>query len=324
MAPVDGSEPAIGGVWPSDVSAAAVIPDLVPARMVNEFSYCPRLFYLEWVQARFEHNADTMEGVYRHRAVDRAAGRVPSADQAEDLKRATSVMVGSEALGLVAVIDILEGVDGAVRPVDIKKGRPPAHGPAWEPELVQLCVQGLLLRDQGYRCDEGVLYFAETRERRAVPFDDALVRRTLALVKELREVAAGEDVPPPLIDSPKCPRCSLVGICLPDETNVLTERSVRPPRRLTPRADAARPLYVTESGVTVGMRDGRVAVSRKGEVLGEARLIDVSQINVVGNAQVTTQLLRECFRREVPVLWFSYGGWFSGMAATGFARGAGS
>lgn len=43
-------------------------------------------------------------------------------------------------------------------------------------------------------------------------------------------------------------------------------------------------------------------------------MLDVSQINVLGNAQVSTQLLRECFRRQVPVLWFSYGGWFSGMA----------
>lgn len=25
------------------------VPDLVPVRMVNEFTYCPRLFFLEWV-----------------------------------------------------------------------------------------------------------------------------------------------------------------------------------------------------------------------------------------------------------------------------------
>ena len=25
-------------------------PDLLPARMVNEFAYCPRLAYMEWVQ----------------------------------------------------------------------------------------------------------------------------------------------------------------------------------------------------------------------------------------------------------------------------------
>ena len=39
--------------------AGGVVPDLVPARMVNEATYCPRLFYLEWVQSQFEDSADT-------------------------------------------------------------------------------------------------------------------------------------------------------------------------------------------------------------------------------------------------------------------------
>jgi CRISPR-associated protein Cas1 len=290
------------------------LPDLVPARMVNEFTYCPRLFYLEWVEAQFEHNTDTAEGEWHHRAVNRAAGRVPDPEQADDLKGATSVMLGSERLGLVALIDILEGDGEGVRPVDVKKGRPPEHGPAWEPELIQLCAQGLLLRENGYLCEEGVLYFAETRQRRVVPFDDDLVARTLELVEELKTTARSSAAPPPLVDSPKCPRCSLVGICLPDEVNTLSERTVRPPRRLTPRDSEARPLYVTEQGAYVGMRDGRVEITRKAEKLGSARLIDVSQINVIGNVQITTQLLRECFRREVPVLWFTYGGWFAGVA----------
>lgn len=38
------------------------VPRLVPARMLNEFTYCPRLFYLEWVEGLFEENADTAEG----------------------------------------------------------------------------------------------------------------------------------------------------------------------------------------------------------------------------------------------------------------------
>ena len=98
------------------------VPALVPARMVNEFTYCPRLFHIEWVQALFEGNADTSEGSWQHRAVDRAAGKVPTPEQVGDLKRATAVMLGSETLGVVAVIDLLEAKDGKVVPVDTKKG----------------------------------------------------------------------------------------------------------------------------------------------------------------------------------------------------------
>ena len=37
-------------------------PDLVPARMLNEYAYCPRLAYLEWVQGEFDDSVDTIEG----------------------------------------------------------------------------------------------------------------------------------------------------------------------------------------------------------------------------------------------------------------------
>lgn len=290
------------------------VPDLVPARMVNEFTYCPRLFFLEWVQARFADNEDTVEGRYVHRAVDQSTGGAPLPGEGE-LVAARSVMLSSPALGLVAKVDLIEADGEHVRPIDTKRGSPPdTPERSWEPERIQLCVQGLLLREAGYECGEGVLYFAEARRRVVVPFDDELVARTLHLLKDLREAAGRDLPPPPLVDSPKCPRCSLVGICLPDEVNLLASRSTRPPRRLLPRDPSHRPLYVTEQGTTVGKREGRVEISRKGESIHSVRLLDVSQLCVFGNVQVTTQLLRELFARDVPVCWFSHGGWFSGMA----------
>lgn len=291
------------------------VPELVPARMVNEYAYCPRLFFLEWVQSRWADNLDTEQGRWHHRAVDVERGRVPLPDDADDLRRARSVLLSSPELGMVARVDVLEGDGDEVVPVDTKRGAPPDVAErAWEPERVQLCVQGLLLREAGYRCERGVLYFAGARERVEVRFDEALEARTRALVAELRATAARDEAPPPLVDSPKCPRCSLVGICLPDETNLLAARASRPPRRLVPTASAARPLYVTEQGAYLGKKAGRLEVRREGEVVASVRLIDVSHVAVFGNVQVGTQLLRELFAREIPVCWFSYGGWFAGIA----------
>lgn len=247
-----------------DSEAAEAVPELVPARMVNEFCYCPRLFFLEWVQARWQDNLDTVVGRDEHRRVDRPAGAAPLPDEGP-LVAARSLQLTSERLGLVAKIDLVEGDGAAVRPVDTKKGHPPdTPEQAWEPERVQLCIQGLLLREAGYACDEGVLYFAAARRRVVVPFTDALVERTLQMVEELRQVAARDVPPPPLVDSPKCPRCSLVGICLPDETNALARRSDLPVRRLLPRDPAPRPLYVTEQGCWVRKKGGRVEVTREG------------------------------------------------------------
>ncbi len=291
------------------------VPELVPARMVNEHAYCPRLFFLEWVQQRWEDNPDTVEGRDVHRRVDKPGGQAPGPDDDEELRVVRSLQLSSPDLGLVATVDLVEGDGGAVRPVEMKRGHPPeVPERAWEPERVQLCAQGLLLRDAGYRCEEGVLYFSGARQRVRVPFDEALEARTMEVLAELRRTAAQDLPPPPLVDSPKCPRCSLVGICLPDETNALAARNEQPPRRLVPRDPSARPLYISEHGAYLRKRGGRIEVHRDDQVLETIRLIDVSQVCMFGNVQVSSQLLRELFARDVPVCWFSYGGWFQGMA----------
>ena len=49
----------------------------LPARMVNEYVYCPRLAYLEWVQGEWADSADTVGGTHVHRRVDREDRPLP-------------------------------------------------------------------------------------------------------------------------------------------------------------------------------------------------------------------------------------------------------
>ena len=58
----------------------------LPARMLNEFSYCPRLFYLEYVEGLFAHNRYTVEGEARHRRVDKKTDSLPSGDDVLETK----------------------------------------------------------------------------------------------------------------------------------------------------------------------------------------------------------------------------------------------
>ena len=46
----------------------------IPARMLNEFVYCPWLGYQMWVQGEFAGSADTVEGRAKYRRVDVKAG----------------------------------------------------------------------------------------------------------------------------------------------------------------------------------------------------------------------------------------------------------
>ena len=308
----------------------ASTPELVPARMLNEYAYCPRLAYLEWVQGEFEDSVDTIEGRFQHRRVDRPSGELPvrstgdtadlldEDDAAYETIHARSVMLSDSALGAVARIDLIEGQGKTVTPVDYKHGKAPdVPEGAWEPERIQVCLQGLLLRANGYTCNEGMIYFIESRQRVRVPLDGALVSRTMELLSGLRNMAAFGQIPGPLVDSPKCPRCSLVGICLPDEVNFITAKAetVKPEdvRRLAPARDDSVPVYVQSQGAVVGKSGDQLQVKQKGQVLQKVRLMEVSHLSLFGNVQVTAQALRELCARNIPVCHFTYGGWFSGI-----------
>ena len=53
------------------------LPDYLPARMVNEFVYCPRLFFYEWVEGVFRESVDTVEGKAQHKRVDAKSTKLP-------------------------------------------------------------------------------------------------------------------------------------------------------------------------------------------------------------------------------------------------------
>lgn len=291
-------------------------PELVPTRMLNEHVYCPRLAYLEWVDQRFVDSGDTARGSFAHRRVDKPRGDPPAPDPQEgERPPSTAVEISSERLGIVARIDLLESRGDGVVPVEFKTGAPrQGDSVLWPPEQIQLCAQVLLLRDAGYRVERAEVWFAGTRTRHDVPIDDELVGQTLAALADLRATAARDEAPPPLVDSPKCPRCSLVGLCLPDELNLLNERSLRSPRRLVAADPAAQPLYATTPGSRVTKRGGRVLLIEDRKEVSSRRLLDVSHVAVFGNVDVSSALLRECFDAGIAVLWFSHGGWFSGFA----------
>jgi CRISP-associated protein Cas1 len=315
---------------PRRLPIASSAPALVPARMINEVLYCERLLYLEWAQGEFADNAFTVEGRATHKRADQPGGKLPvapsdgacgdaetganvgaSAQATADVSdpslppdlpyQARTLWLSSERIGMTAKIDVVEGsADGYVVPIEYKRGKAPdLHEGAYLPERAQLCTQVLLLREHGYRCDHGDIYFAGSRRRVTITMDEALVTATLGAVARARQLTEAAEAPSPLVDSPKCNGCSLVGICLPDEVNLLrglergslqepeppregplavldapaptdpdpwdlgseASEPVRPLRRLHPASDEKLPLYVQEQGARIGL-DGDCLIVR--------------------------------------------------------------
>jgi CRISPR-associated endonuclease Cas1/CRISPR-associated protein Cas4 len=299
--------------------APPVIGDapLIPARMVNEFVYCPRLAYLMWTQSEFTDTADTVEGRRVHARADTPTRPLPNPDiiaETEPSLTTRAVTLSSATLGVIAKIDIAETEDGAVTPVDYKRGKRPhiAQG-AYEPERVQVCLQALLLEEHGYRVAEGAIWYAESRERVRIELDDALRTAARTAVHQLRLSVAQGRIPPPLSDSPKCPRCALVSICLPDEVAAL-RGSPLAPRPIAVPADEALPLVVQSQRARIGKEGETLKITDEEQGDTTVRLIDVSDLVLFGNVHITTPALAALLERDIPVTFLSHGGWFRGMA----------
>ena len=358
----------------------------IPARMLNEFVYCPRLFYYEFVESVFVESADTLRGSAIHQRVDSGSGALPAArkkrengkanpagaqsstgadaertgipqspeqHQPEEVIHSRSVQMGSEQLGVVAKMDLVEvrassGVPGEtadlfstleVCPVDYKAGAPREGADAnevWDTDKMQLGLQALILRHNGYSCKEGIIYYRATKQRVRLPITEDLEKWIQQTIVEARRTVT-KPIPPPLVNSPKCVRCSLAPVCLPDETRLLaqpaqpalgdtdsTGNSVPAPssridpvkaplRRLMAARDDTRPLYLNTPGLRVGCKDEVLQVKDKDRVLEEVRMRDLSHVALFGNIQVSTQAIQAICELEIPLTYFSMGGWFYGI-----------
>src|SRR5208283_3812448 len=106
------------------------LPDYLPARMLNEYVYCPRLFFYEWVEGVFENSPDTLDGQAKHTRVDSGPSPMPEAEGMNgEAIHSRSVTLSSERVGLTAKLDLIasdaSAADGkSVRPVDYKRGKP--------------------------------------------------------------------------------------------------------------------------------------------------------------------------------------------------------
>ncbi len=276
---------------------------------------------------------------------DAEVAEVP-AEEARDIQT-RSLWLTSDRLGITTKIDVVEEqADGSVSVVEYKRGK--SKGLEWGaylPERAQLCAQVLVLRDHGYVVNDAFIYYAGDRKRVPIEINDWLINTTLDAVKWVREVVARDTIPSPLKDNPKCNGCSLSGVCLPDEVNLLKaldgepidtvidpyehehlkgpispdpwdivgpqEKPTTTLRQLVPSRDDRVPVYVRDQGGVIGLSGEQLTISTPSG-RQSARLPNTSEVNVFGNIQITTQALRALVERGIPVSLFSYGGWFSG------------
>jgi len=284
-----------------------------------------------------------------HKRVTKIVEDADGADDPERPRSIRSLALTSGRLGLTATLDLAEIEGTRAVPVEYRKGRPRhntlvgdqsgvgdemmedppmLHVPEpWPTDRVQLGLQVLLLEEAGYSVPEAFLYYAAEKLRLRVDVDDGLRTDALATLDAAKQAAAGPR-PAPLLNDPRCPKCSLQPICLPDEVNhqrltaaamgetgangeavtVGTLQDVMP-RKLWPPRDDGIHAVLQRDGVRVGVRGQSVKITNKdGATAKEFPLANLESLAALGGVQVSTQALTVFAEHQVPVAFLSGAG----------------
>ena len=160
---------------------------LMPVRRLHNYLYCPRLFYLQWVEELFVENADTASGSALHKRVDAPSHGV-EAIELDEREKLRSVSLSSEILKITGKIDLLETRDNQKTLLDYKRGSPSVddlgNESAKDNDAMQLTAYALLLEEHGIQVDNAAIYYAAVKKRISVAIDTALKERCIQFIKE--------------------------------------------------------------------------------------------------------------------------------------------
>jgi CRISPR-associated protein Cas1 len=264
---------------------------------LHALAYCERLFYLEEVE--------------EIRVADEAvfAGRTLHAELDEP-GEVVDLTLESSALGVRGRLDAFRSRDGAVFPVEHKRGRAKRSSSgaalAWETDVLQVSAYALLLEEHlGRPVPEGRVRYHKDSVTVRVPVDDEARAAVVRAVARGRELARSSARPAVTTQENRCVRCSLAPVCLPEEAR-LAEASregteTTSPVRLYPPDTERRSLHVVTQGARVGRSGETFEVGERDGSKTKVGARDVSDVVIHGFAQITTQALRFCADEQIPV-----------------------
>ena len=286
----------------------------IPISLVAHWQFCPRRAWLEAMGERPPRTGQMAEGLARHERVDHPTTREGSATL-------RGVDVRHSRLGFHGRIDRAERYgDSSLRLVEHKATPVRRRAEVTEANRLQLTLQTMALEDQGFTVGEAAVYFPNHHTTVYVELEECDRVAAAEAVAATREVVNAPTAPLPLIDDPKCMRCSHAAICLPEERQ---EQEVR--RRITRPDPHADTVHLTTPGSRASVRSGRLTVVKGEESLASVPLERVAAIVVHGNVDLSGALVREMLWRGLPVVWCTGAGrvvgWASGaMPPNGGAR----
>lgn len=211
--------------------------DLLPISALQHLIYCPRQCALIHNEQQWAENRLTVEGQQLHEK----AHDVKFGQSRSGVRIARGLRLRSFEFGITGQADVVEfdepnainsltkfsppvpsgetsiALNAAhVLPIEYKRGKPKPH----DADKVQLCAQALCLEEMlslAAPIPEGRLFYGQTRRRQDVHFDQKLRQVTHETISQLRELIESGRTPSARYEKTKCDRCSLIGLCMPQQ-----------------------------------------------------------------------------------------------------------
>lgn len=181
---------------------------LLPISALQHLIFCERQCALIHVEQLWAENVLTVEGRQLHEKAHDG-----KSETAGNIRIARSLWLRSNQLGLIGQADIVEfHDDGAVIPVEYKRGKPKKD----DSDRVQICAQAMCLEEMlDTSIDQAFLFYGTKQRRTKVDIDGPVRTMTRSKIDRLRQMIDRRETPV-ATRVPKCDKCSLLELCIPD------------------------------------------------------------------------------------------------------------
>ena len=189
----------------------------------------------------------------------------------------------------------------------------------WELAIaeIQLALYALLLAENKTAPVFGLIKDQRNARELRVPLKVSLIQNALLLIGRAQAISEMEYAPPGCEGS-YCTTCRQYVNCY---SKLITTMQGRPaddaekPEIEVPFSKIdSLPLYVLDQGARITTNDRIFSITKDDKVLNTALPMDVSNICIYGNVQITTQAITKALRESIPIVFMSRSGNFKGMA----------
>ena len=189
---------------------------------LSEYAFCPRRFYLMYIEKQYEDNEYTIEGAISHKNAHKS-----KIEKRGNFIKISDMLLYSNKYNLIGKSDIIEFTKSnngiyipllddkfTIYPIEYK------HGIIRNEEEynIQLCAQCLCLEEM-FNCnlEYGAIYYINSNIRQEIRIDNNLRIKTINIIKEVEQEFKEQKLLSPNLKR-YCKKCSLYDLCNPNIT----------------------------------------------------------------------------------------------------------